>query len=131
MPRYDAMRAMSQLNVQWEGSERLIDHFHEGSLQIYHDEKRRVEYIEASRHGGLVLHLWGFRVFEAEADELIQALDAQTAREDSTPEPDLNFIYPNLDLMLMRPTPTSRRFESLGLGVPGYYGGGGERIELA
>lgn len=72
----------------------------------------------------------GIDVFLTPADEVVSRISRDAPFDPEHPEPGHTYIFPRLDLSLWRPTrpgtaegEAGRGFSTIGVGIPGYYGG--------
>jgi hypothetical protein len=86
------------------------------------------EFIECFRDERFRVVVFGLDVFGTLADELVQAVSARYPFDPNDPELGWSYVFRDIDVALWRETkperkgvPEGRSFDSIGVGVKGYY----------
>jgi hypothetical protein len=133
MTRAESRAAMG-LPVQSLGTGQAArDLYLDATFQVSFDEAGRVEYIELSHGGPFIARYDSADVFATDADTLVGLIRRQAAYDEDDPECGYSYIFPALQLSVWRPVmpededededdEEGRRFLTIGIGKPGYYG---------
>lgn len=107
-----------------------VDGWHENGFQVFYGKDDTVEFVELSRDA-VDARLFGLAVFETDVAELVRSLEERCAFDASDADYPYCYLFPELDLSLRRrflpehpADPEGRVFDTVGVGIRGYYGRG-------
>ena len=102
------------------------DAWYENAFQVFYGgETVTAEFVEIASHVGIRVTFRGLSIFDTPVDEVVAHVSGFAPLDATHPELGYTYTFPELELSLWRPVISDdadgRFFQSIGIGVKGYY----------
>lgn len=114
-----SMKISSNQYKQFDGT--VVDAFYNSTLQVFYDNKGLVNYIEFSNDNKITPQFDSIDIFHTKASNVIDLLKSKYQYNENDPELGYSYVFPDIELSLWREDKNKEFFDTVGIGVKGYY----------
>jgi hypothetical protein len=118
----NVMQVQSTPFLKTVGDKIETDAFYDSHFQVfYNSDTATVEYVELTCNSPFSVELLGIDPFATKANPLVKKIAAIAAFDKDDPELGYSYVFPDLELSFWRSSPDKKFFQTIGIGIRGYY----------